>query len=217
MTSDYHQMTRLVLALAALPVLLASCRADLDSAVDPADIQASLDACMQDHVTEGLGRLDSLENAHPGNADVLYIRGMCRSVRFAKDSVMADARSAFSDLSAAAALVEATPGAFQTSLGGLYNRRAFVAQALHPDDWAPALADFDRAVAADPRNPGFVLDRGVARAMAGDTAAARADLREFTALAPDDALRAGLLKDLLDGRPADPAPSDSVLSLPLAP
>ena len=209
-------MTRLVFALAALPLLLAACRSGSDPAVDPADIQSSLDACMQDRVTEGLARLDSLEGAHPGNADVLGFRAMCRSVRFAKDSVMVDARSAFSDYSAAAALIEAQPGVFQTTLGDLYNRRAYIAQALNPDDWAPALADFDRAVAADPRNPGFVLERGVARAMAGDTTAARADLRQFAALAPADSLRAGILRGLLDGRPAD-APSDSVITLPLAP
>ena len=209
-------MTRLVLALAALPIVLAACHSEPASAVDPADIQSALDACMRERVAEGLTRLDSLEGAHPGNADVLYIRGMCRSVRFAKDSVMADARSAFADLSASAALVEAQPGAFQASLGGLYNRRAFVAQALHPDDWTPALADFDRAVAADPRNSAFVLDRGVARAMAGDTAGARADLRQFTALAPDESVRAATLQNMLDGRLAA-VPPDSVLTLPLAP
>ncbi len=163
-------------------------------------------------------RLDSLAGAHPGNADVLSIRGLCRSVRFASDSVMADARSAFSDLSAAAALIEDQPDAFQTDLAGLYNRRAFVAQALHPDDPASGLADFDRAVAKDPRNSAFVLDRGVARAMAGDTAAARADLRQFQALVPGDSLRAATLRSVIAGRPAASAtPSDSAFTLPLAP
>ncbi len=212
-------MTRLVFALAALPLLLAACRTEtVDSAVAPLDIKAALDACMQDRVAEGLTRLDSLAGAHPGNADVLSIRGMCRSVRFASDSVMADARSAFADLSAAAALIEETPDAFQTDLAGLYNRRAFVAQSLHPDDPAPALADFDRAVAADPRNAAFVLDRGVARAMGGDTAAARLDLRQFQALAPGDSLRAATLRGMIAGRPAaSAAPADSILTLPLAP
>ncbi len=210
-------MTRLVLALVALPVLLAACGTEPSSAVEPADIQSALDACMQDRVAEGLTRLDSLAGAHPGNADVLSMRGMCRSVRFASDSVMADARSAFADYSAAAALVEATPGQFQADLAGLYNRRAFVAQALHPDDPAPALADFDRAVAKDPRNSAFILDRGVARAMAGDTTSARADLRQFQALAPTDSLRAATLRDMLAGRRPAAGPSESVLSLPLAP
>ncbi len=206
-------MPRLAFALFVLAAL-AGCRQPDLSAVEPADLQSAQTACMQERVSEGLTRLDSLDDAHPGNADVLAMRGTCRSVRFAADSVQADARAAFDDLSAALALIEAAPGAFQTAPAGLYNQRAFVVQSMRPDDAAAMIADLDRAVQLAPSNPVYVLDRGVARAMAGDTAAARADLRQFIALAPADSARAGALRGLLGDRPAA---SDSVLSFPLAP
>ena len=210
-------MTRFAPALLCL-VVLAGCREPAPvSAVAPDDIRSAQVACMEERVSEGLARLDSLDDAHPGNADVLAMRGMCRAVRFAADSVQADARAAFDDLSSALALIEAAPDAFETPPAQLYNQRAFVVQSIRPDDSAAMLADLDRAVQLAPSNPVFVLDRGVARAMAGDTAAARADLRQFVALAPADSVRAGALRGLLGGRPAAGQPADSVLSFPLAP
>ena len=210
-------MPRLALVLAALATL-AGCREPDLAAVEPADLQSAQTACMQERVSEGLARLDSLNRAHPGNADVLAMRGTCRSVRFAADSVQADARAAFDDLSSALALIEAAPDAFQTSPAGLYNQRAFVVQSMRPDDTAAMIADLDRAVQLAPSNPVYVLDRGVARAMAGDTARARADLRQFIALAPADSLRASTLRGLLGERPRAGTPAaDSVLSFPLAP
>ena len=196
-------------------VAVAACQSQTAAvAVEPAAIQSALTACSTDRVTEGLARLDSLDSLTPGHADVLATRGLCRAVRFAADSVQADARAAFADLSAAADAIQAAPGTFETGLGQIYNRRAFVVQSLRPDDWPGALADFDRAVAAAPSNPVYVLDRGVARAMAGDTTGARADLRQFVALAPQDSARADALRGLLGDRP-DAA--DAVLTLPLAP
>ena len=103
-------------------------------------------------------------------------------------------------------------GTFQTGLGQIYNRRAFVVQSLRPDDWPGALADFDRAVAAAARNSAYVLDRGVARALSGDTSAARADLRKFVAMVPADSGRADDLRALLA-----PAPGSPALRLPAAP
>ncbi|HEX8298326.1 MAG TPA: tetratricopeptide repeat protein [Rubricoccaceae bacterium] len=192
--------------------VLGGCQSTPDvSAVEPSDIQSALTACSSDRVSVGLARLDSLDAAHPANADVLAIRGLCRSVRFAADSVQADARAALADLSVAAELLEATPDAYQTPVDQVYSQRAFVVQALRPGDWAASLADFDRAVAAAPRNPIHVLDRGVARAMARDTAGARADLRQFIALAPTESARAAELRRLLGERP------DSAFTLPLAP
>lgn len=210
-------MPRLAFVLAALAAL-AGCREPAPSAVEPALIRSAQVACMQERVSEGLARLDSLNDAHPGNADVLAMRGQCRSVRFAADSVQADARAAFDDLSSALALIEAAPGTFQTPPAGLYNQRSFVVQSMRPDDAPAMIADLDRAVRLAPSNPVFVLNRGVARAMAGDTARAHADLRRFVALAPADSASAGALRSLLGDRPAaGPAAPDSVLSFPLAP
>ena len=203
---------RLVLVLLA-GVLLAGCQSGAPAvAVAPADIQSALSACSSDRVSEGLARLDSLDGLAPGHADVLATRGLCRSVRFAADSVQADARAAYADLSAAIDAISAAPGTFATGLGQLYNRRAFVVQSLRPDDWAGALADFDRAIAADARNPAYVLDRGVAHALSGDAAAARADLRKFVAMAPADSGRADDLRGLIGS-----GTSDSLFRLPLAP
>ena len=199
-------------------VAVAACRSQTAAvAVEPAAIQSALTACSTDRVTEGLARLDSLDSLTPGHADVLATRGLCRAVRFAADSVQADARAAFADLSAAADAIQAAPGTFQTGLGQIYNRRAFVVQSLRPDDWPGALADFDRAVAADARNSAYVLDRGVARALSGDTSAARADLRKFVAMVPADSGRADDLRALLSPAPGSPAPGSPALRLPAAP
>lgn len=187
-------------ALAALLAAgLAACT-EPEPAVDPALVRSALDACMQDRVSDGLGRLDSLLALAPGDADVLATRGLCRAVRFAADSVQADARAAFADLSAAVDGITAAPDAFATPLGQLYNQRAFVVRAMRPDDWPAAIADLSRAVEADPQNSAFVLDRGVAYALSGDTARARADLRQVERLAPGDAARP--LRDLLGTRRA---------------
>ena len=194
-------MLRSVALVALLAAGLAACTVpDAEPAVDPTLIRSALDACMHERVSDGLGRLDSLLATAPGHADVLATRGLCRAVRFAADSVQADARAAFADLSAAVDGITAAPDAFETPLGGLYNQRAFVVRAMRPDDWPAAIADLSRAVAADPQNSAFVLDRGVAHALSGDTARARADLRQFERLAPGDAARARPLRDLL--RPA---------------
>ena len=128
---------------------------------------------------------------------MLATRGLCRAIRFAADSVQADARSGYSDLSAAIDLITAQPDAFSTPLGRIYNQRAFVVRAMRPDDWAASIEDLSRAVEIEPRNPVFVLDRGVARALSGDTAAARVDLRTFESLAPNDSIQALSLRDLL--------------------
>ncbi|HEX9952167.1 MAG TPA: tetratricopeptide repeat protein [Rubricoccaceae bacterium] len=212
---------RLLSLAVFITAVLGGCRRTPDvSAVEPTDIQSALTACSSDRVAEGLARLDSLDAAHPGNADVLAKRGLCRAVRFAADSVQADARAAFDDLSSALALIEARPDAFQTTPDQLYSQRAFVVQAIRPDDRAAMLADLDRAVAAAPRNPIYVLDRGVARAMARDTAGARADLRQFVALAPAESARAGELRRLLGDTLAGSAsgsPATAPLRLPLAP
>ena len=194
---------RAVLFALAAATSVVSCQDAPASPIRPADIQTALSACMTGGVTEGLVRLDSLHRLDAADADVLATRGLCRAVRFSADSVQADARAAFADLSAAITAVEARPDAYQTPLGQLYNQRGFVVQATRPGDWAAVLADFDRAVAADARNSAYLLDRGVARALSGDTAAARADLRRFVALVPDDAARADALRSLLAGPPAD--------------
>lgn len=183
---------------ASFALSLAACRSDPPEArVEPTDIRTSLEDCMNHRVDVGLARLDSLLDVAPGHADVLAIRGQCRAVRFAADSVQADARAASADLTAAIEAVTARPGMFQTPLDALYNQRAFVGQALRPGDWAGSLADFRRAVELNPRNSSHILDRGVAHAMAGDTASARLDLRKFRALAPDDTARADALRAMI--------------------
>ena len=190
----------------ALAAGLAACQtSQAEPDVDAAAVRSALDACMQERVADGLGRLDSLLALAPGHADVLATRGLCRAVRFAADSVQADARAAFADLSAAIDGVTAAPDAFATPLGQLYNQRAFVVRAMRPDDWPAAIADLGRAVEADPRNAVFVLDRGVARALSGDTTAARTDLRLFERLAPGDTARARALRDLLASPRGTPA------------
>lgn len=184
-------------ALVALLILRYTQDAEPVTSPLAGDIQASLDACTGEDVRGGLARLDSLNAALPGNADILATRALCRSVRFAADSVQADARAAFADLSAAIAGIQMSPGEFQTPLDRLYHQRAFLVLAMRPNDWAAALADLDRAVELNPEAPGIVLDRGMARAMSGDTDAARADLRRYERLMPEDSTEALGLRNML--------------------
>lgn len=195
-------VTVAALALAGLLALRYAQDHEPESAVSADEIRQAQVDCTEGRVREGLLRLDSLDTLDPGNADVLSLRGQCRSVRFAADSVQSDARAAFADLSAAIAAVQAAPEAFQVPLERLYHQRAFLVQALRPGDWAASIADFDRALDLNPEAPVVVLDRGVARALSGDTAAARADLRRYERLAPDGSTEARRLRDLL--RPAAP-------------
>ena len=146
-------MRTALLSLTAAAALTACRSASEPPLAEPADIQAALQACIagddyrraerdslraagrsdlgeSDGLTVGIARLDSLLGVSPGNADVLAIRGQCRAVRFAADSVQADARAAFNDLTAAIDAITARPDAFQTPLGALYNQRAFVVQAI---------------------------------------------------------------------------------------
>jgi tetratricopeptide (TPR) repeat protein len=218
---------RLLLTVALVAGLAACREGPPPSPVAPADIQSALNACIRgdqrggqtpenlremtpperaalDGIATGIARLDSLLALAPGHGDALATRGLCRAVRFAADSVQADARAAFADLTAAIDTISAAPDAFETPLGTLYNQRAFVVQSMRPGDWPATLADLGRAVEAEPRNSAYVFDRGLAFAMAGDTARARADLRRFLDLAPDDAERAEALRAALARPPADP-------------
>ena len=197
------------LALAAVVAVRFSQR-DAEGAVRPEDLQAAQAACMAGEVREGVARLDSLVALAPGHADALYVRGQCRSARFAADSVQADARAAFADLTAAIEAVQAAPEAFQISLDRLYHQRAFVVQAVRPGDWPAALADLDRSVDLNPDAARVVLDRGVARALAGDTAAARADLRRYERLAPAGSAEARGLRDRLRPPSRDTVRQDTV-------
>ena len=56
----------------------------------------------------------------------------------------------------------------------------------HKDNWAGALADFNRALEMNPKNAAAYAQRGVARQIEGDFSGALSDYDKFIALKPDD-------------------------------
>jgi tetratricopeptide (TPR) repeat protein len=74
-----------------------------------------------------------------------------------------------------------TPGT-PTDAGG-FMRRAAASAARR--DYGSALADFDQAIALDPKDPQYYYQRGVVRWQAGDPAAAAADFDQALKLRPD--------------------------------
>jgi hypothetical protein len=180
--------------------------------VDLGAVQASFDQCLAGDVTEGVARLDSVLAASPGAPDALVARGLCRWAGWDDGGDLEQVRAAYTDLTAAIETVEAGTPARGTSLADLYSHRAFVAQALD-EGWVRTLEDLDRAVALAPQEPRHVLDRGVVHSYAGDSAAARRDLRRYLALAdsaeardedpPSDAQRS-VVESLLDDLGGEP-------------
>ena len=81
-----------------------------------------------------------------------------------------------------------------------YNRGHFMATLQRHDE---AIADFDLAIARDPRFLRAYFNRGVLRLRAGRTAAAAADIREFQRLGGEVPPE---LRPLLERQPADAAP-----------
>ncbi len=179
------------------------------SPLDLAAVESAFDRCLADDTEAGVARLDSVLDRSPGAPDALAARGLCRWARWGDRGDLDDVRRAHADLTAAIEAVEAGTPARGTSLGALYSHRAFVAQALD-DGWVRTLEDLDRAVALDPAEPRHVLDRGVVRSYAGDSAAARRDLRQYLVLAdsagsldpPREAVVERLLNDLGGDAPA---------------
>ncbi len=198
----------LVVLLAALAA--GGCGADTPapatgppSPLDVAAVRDGLERCLDGDADTGVARLDSVLDRSPGAPDALVARGLCRWARWDDGGDGDDARLAYEDLSAAIEAVEAGTPARGTPLDEIYSRRAFVAQALD-GAWVRTIEDLDRAVALAPDQPRHVLDRGVVRSYAGDSAAARRDLRQYLALAdsagtPDPSRQAvveRLLEDL---------------------
>ena len=201
-------------------LVLGACRAEAPAPeapagppepVDLAAVQASFGRCLDGDVPGGVARLDSALARSPGAPDALVARGLCRWAGWDDGGDVADARAAYDDLTAAIAAVEGGTEARGTALDDIYSHRAFVARALDRS-WVRTLEDLDRAVALDPEEPRHVLDRGVVRSYAGDSAAARRDLRQYLALAdsaeardraaPDREQRA-VVESLLDGLDGD--------------
>lgn len=188
---------------AALAVLLgaAACGPEVAVGSEPvalADLDAALQACIDGDPDAGVARLDTVLRRSPASVDALTTRGLCRWARFAADSARADAEGAYADLSAAIAAAEADgSGASATPLDRVYSHRAFVARAVG-EGWEATLADLSAAIAAAPGDPTHRLDRGVAHRLAGDTAAARADLEVFLSLADSaDVVRRDMVADML--------------------
>ncbi len=150
-----------------------------------AEVADAFDECRVGDLQQGLRQLDAIVDQSPDDPDALVARGLCRWSWSSTTEDDGDLRGAYQDLSDA---IRAVDGGAEsaTSLDQIYSRRAYVAQALD-GAWVRALEDLDHAVALAPDDAGLFLDRAVARASAGQTAAARADLRRFVAL-PDTVL-----------------------------
>ncbi len=170
--------------------------------VEVVGVRAALDECTRGDLGAGLASLDATLAQTPAAPDALVARGLCRWRRWGETDDPDDARGAHRDLSDAIGAVERGAAA-GTPLDRIYSHRAFVAQALD-GAWDRAPADLDRAVEVAPGETGHVLDRGVARAYAGDTAAARRDLRRFLAADSADAGRQRVARALLED--LDPEP-----------
>jgi tetratricopeptide (TPR) repeat protein len=163
--------------------------ADPGDAVALATVQAAQATCLSDDAEAGIARLDTLIAARPDDIDALATRGLCRHVRFAADSSRADAQAAMDDLTAAAERLDAGGTSAIFTLDRIYSHRAFVRAALGPGDWPAAVEDLERAAQLAPDEATYRIDLGVARGLAGDTAGAIADLRQFLVMAPDDTAR----------------------------
>lgn len=148
-----------------------------------AEVSDAFDECVRGDIEVGLAELDAVIDQSPRDPDALVARGLCRWARWSDTGDRDDARDAYRDLSDAIDAVD-DGGRSGTPLDQIYSHRAFVAQSLD-QAWVRAIEDLDRSVEIAPRKPTHVLDRGVAHAYAGDTAAARADLDRFLTLAGD--------------------------------
>ena len=162
-------------------------------------VAAALDSCRAGAPDAGIAMLDTAIARVPRSVDGLTTRGLCYWTRSATgDAPDADAALAYDDLTAA--IDAARAGAeHATPLDRIYSHRAFVAQARGGAGWDATLADLDEAVRLAPRDPTHTLDRGVARLAAGDSAAARLDLRRFLVLADSaDVARREFVGTMLD-------------------
>ncbi len=167
--------------------------------IDPEAIHAALQTCIDGDPDAGIATLDTALARVPGATDALVTRGLCHWTRADATGDPADARRAVDDLGAAIDGYDGDPHRPTTPLAQIYSHRAFAARLLHPDDWRPTLRDLDRAVEIAPRAPLHALDRGVVHRAAGDTAAARSDLRRFLALADSsDVERRQLVERMID-------------------
>ena len=193
------------MALAALAVAAGGCGGGEPAPAAPADlmdVQAAYRACLDGDPEAGLASLDVAVDAAPGDPDALVARGLCR---WRLSAASGDgAGGAYDDLTDAAEAVQAGAPS-QTPLDEIYGHRAYVAQAVD-GDWTRALADLDRAVRAAPGRTVHVLDRGVAHALAGDTLAARRDLRRFVAIDTLDESRRRAAEAMLEDLDPTAAP-----------
>lgn len=205
---------RLPLSLVLLVVAVGACSDAPGPVPTPAspqelaEVSDAFDECVRGDIEVGLAGLDAVIDQSPRDPDALVARGLCRWARWSTSGQESDARDAYRDLSDA---IDAVDDGAQagTPLDQIYSHRAFVAQSLD-QAWVRAIEDLDRAVEIAPREPSHVLDRGVARAYAGDTTAARADLDRFLTLVGDTLLpnqkrvARALLDDLESASPARP-------------
>ncbi|WP_412062701.1 hypothetical protein [Rubrivirga sp. IMCC45206] len=196
--------------LASLALLMAGCALETppadDPPADPATLGQAFDDCSSSDPATGLAVLDAALARSPGDADALVARGLCHWAAWAEDEDTDAAARAYDDLTAAIAAIEAGADA-QTPLDVVYSHRAFVAHALD-GAWVRTLEDLDRAAALDPDEPRHALDRGVVRSYAGDTALARAALREYLALADSAGIAASdARRDVVEALLNDLAPA----------
>jgi len=203
----------------ALAVALGGCpaapgsgpEASREPGVPLSTVEEAFAACLDGDPADGVARLDALVVAGRTAPDALVARGLCRWALWDETGAREDARGAYRDLTAAIRAVEAGGEARGTPLDQIYGHRAFVAQAVD-GGWVRTLEDLGRAVALAPLAPQHLLDRGVVHSYAGDTLAARTDLRAYLALtdsvAGDDPERRSVVEALLDdlGPPAAPSP-----------
>lgn len=174
------------------------------SVVPLASVDEAFQICLTGDVDAGIRALDTLI-ARSASVDGFVSRGLCHWARWDDTGGVDDARRAYLDLTAAIEAVEGGEAGHATPLHQMYSHRAFVARALD-DAWVRTLEDLDRAVDLAPRNPTHVLDRGVVRSYAGDTAAARTDFQRFLVLADSgDVERRAVVRELIDS--LGPAPT----------
>lgn len=199
-------------ALVWLALALVGCRSEpaagvasgasaVSGPIELAAVEAAFSTCLDGDPAAGLTRLDSLMARAPSDPDGRVARGLCRWALWDETADEEDARGAYADLSAAIEAVEGGAAARGTPLDQIYAHRAFVARAVGDGGWVRTVEDLGRAVELAPGTPQHRLDRGVVHVYAGDTLAARRDLRQYLALtdstAPADPERRSVVEALL--------------------
>ena len=156
-------------------------------------VAAARDTCVAGDVEAGLA---GIEAAGARGADAHVAQAFCHWIRFDETGDDADGEAAQAALTKALAEARAD-GAGPAALARIYSHRAALRRA-RGGPWPVTLADLDAAVEGDTLQPLYVLDRAVARARQGDSAAAVRDFDRYLALDTLDAARADFARRFRD-------------------